>query len=262
VVRLVEPLRVRSQGANEIAFRLAGNQRNRRPAGCLAKPGGLWDGSLKRKVQAGQPVSRGGSGASHEDDKEGSMTSDELTKNENDEVLRRLLADADASIQKYEAGVVPYPSVDVLIQDGYDEAFAVVEEAKARRPGVSSHVLQIPSLRRQSGWMGDVNGPGCEPDVGPDDPNANTPSPGLDTVTLPRDRLRELFARCRREYDEWLVDSVSEEYQRGLDDGAAVERSAQAAVAGPLRARIAELEAQLGAAKTPPVEHEGTGDKP
>jgi hypothetical protein len=28
-----------------------------------------------------------------------------------------------------------------------------------------------------SGWMGNVNGPGCDPDVGPDDPNANTPSP-------------------------------------------------------------------------------------
>jgi|WetSurMetagenome_2_1015567.scaffolds.fasta_scaffold752944_2 hypothetical protein len=27
------------------------------------------------------------------------------------------------------------------------------------------------------GWMGDVNGPGCDPDVGPDDPNANTPGP-------------------------------------------------------------------------------------
>jgi hypothetical protein len=72
-------------------------------------------------------------------------------------------------------------------------------------------------------------------------------------VTLPRDCLRKLFARCRREADELLVDRVSEEYQRGFDNGVEAVRKTHIVLA-PLFARIAELEAQLGEAKTPEPE--------
>ena len=79
-------------------------------------------------------------------------------------------------------------------------------------------------IRRRAGWMGNVNGPGCDPDVGPDDPNANTPEPAVDEYRAywrgrvdERERIAiyyaELFKRAPFSVADMLSDIRRNEHQ-------------------------------------------------
>jgi hypothetical protein len=77
-----------------------------------------------------------------------------------------------------------------------------------------------------AGWMGDVNGPGCDPDVGPDDPNANTPGPAIEAARVKLAALEEAYKVFRatvlapQSAPEWRdsVESFRAWLERYIDD--------------------------------------------
>ena len=72
-------------------------------------------------------------------------------------------------------------------------------------------------MKRTCGWMGNVNGPGCDPDVGPDDPNANTPELAVDEYRAywrgrvdERERIAVYYAELFRRAPFSVADMLSD----------------------------------------------------